>query len=538
MVSPVSWGIVQQQRAYMLFYSRNSNSSRVSSATPATVSSSAAAVVTPALAPSIGSLDALPPASTWNPQPLLPLSGVAAGVLLPPAHVPVLGGPRVSDVPGGATLLSGPPSSESSVAAVVFNDAHFPDSRRGIGQQYRVLSESCADPTYLQPFAWDAERIRAAFAEGGQHIPLLPQQQQQPFNSQVCEFLPAKSRLLAMLGRGSSGVDAPADCLVLRPRARTLSVDDGDDAAVSSQSPAVSESGISVEGLPVDSVVPKKQGKEPVAAPGMKADTMKARAPMKVPIAASRSAPLERVEITGERRVSAMGAATSAALKSGLQTSVEQLLGSGVDRWGDAAESDGIVKVEGRMAEDESQAVQSRDMAARGGSHWTDSGKRGRPNWATGRRPDEEAAAALGREEWNDLLDAGRTKKVRQEGDAAGEAAETSGVGNAFQAAHDARRDAQSVLPGGVGYRKGMESGFGGGRGGRKFPGEGFGGGRGRGGNSFRGRGRGGSSFGGSRGGSSFGGGRGGSSFGGGRGRGGNSFRGGRGQGRNDDGRW
>ena len=177
-VLPVNWGVVQQQRAYMLFYSRNSNSSRASSATPATVSSSAAAVVTSAPAPSIASLDALPPASAWNPQPLLPLSDVVAGVLLPPAHVPVLGGPRVSGVPGVAAQSSGPPFSETGVASIVFNDSHFPDSRRDIGQQYRVLSESCADPTYLQPFAWDAERIRAAFAAGGQHIPLLPQQPQ------------------------------------------------------------------------------------------------------------------------------------------------------------------------------------------------------------------------------------------------------------------------------------------------------------------------------------------------------------------------
>lgn len=142
-------------------------------------------------------------------------------------------------LPPSDVMARAPPSDEASVTTFAVSDAQFSNVGQIIGKRYRIVSESCAAPTELQPFAWDAKRTRAAFAAVARRAPLLlPQPLQYPVVTTSTEFLPAKSRLDAMLRKrnGRRPSTAPSNRLVSRPRAHTSTlsaVDPDEDAAIS-----------------------------------------------------------------------------------------------------------------------------------------------------------------------------------------------------------------------------------------------------------------------------------------------------------------
>lgn len=508
-VSPVSWGIVQQQRAYMLFYSRRGTSNPPATGKPPPAVPAAAVPVTkPAVLPT---LEALPPPGSWNPSPLAPL--VAASARAP------AGAAAVVFTPAPRTALGTENDASPAVTqAIAFASVTDPVWERVLdaGKRYRVLSENCVNPCELQPFLWDTERIRVDFAQFSGQPPPLPAPK-------------ASAHLLAPCLPAVPHTPAPTSCLVLRPqRRRTMSTDDGCDdddpvPQVASSGPAAPAGDDVVKGAARDSLAGKathvRTARPAAIAPAPEephTHFLTAVAPAKAPDAVPRSlasggaagssavrstrlggasVPLERVEITGGRRASTFGSAAIASVLQEQGWREQAGLGQGVNQWGD---EDGV-EAEDRPVADPAVHATSSGTHESSGSVQGQGRKRGRPEHWTGRRPDEEMGAALGREDWNALLDAGKTKKVRVQappGETAGP--EVEGPDNAFQRALDQRREAQSALPGGLGYRKGMgdrsDSPMRGGggrhqRGGRAD--RGGSGDRGSRGGGFRGRGRG-----------------------------------------------
>ena len=455
-VSPVSWSLVQQQRAYMLFYSRRiavtnvvshvrdpvangppASSSKLEVATafkprnenmPAMEKSSSdktvdvptnvASVSHDTASATFASFESLPPVAALNPEPLT--SSVA--LAFPPSHLPALGVDTCATVPVKVVTLS-----KTISFGHGFDESVLKVSAAQKG--YRVLSESCSLPGYLQPFAWDSVKIRTDYATFcGLPPPDVPM---------VSKALMSKCTPVPRLLSHAENV---ITCLPLHPKRRAPSIDDGDDEIfMKGNTCAAYDSKIKMDCVTSSDARPPQTSSTFVPfnpshsakLPSVfRGDGSRKGSPFK-------SSPLERVEVSGGRRSTTLGATVLAMLQD------EHVnLGTGIDQWGETDEHDPL-------------HPPFIPPSAVGDF------KRGRPAaWTTsGRRPDEEYGAALGQDGWNDLLDAGKLKKVKlhseqSEGDVT--TPTVSGADNAFQKELNARRDAQSLLPGGQGYRKGM----------------------------------------------------------------------------------